>query len=134
MTDIEQASFSQGILGETSSRTNPSFQLSPTKELTLAKLKDQMIELTDELIVLELRNDSGRVKRMERPAKLVRQRTVDSVSVQTTVQQEDEVFLSFSFFSRWLAYFPFLKLVIREALMPRVWSLRSNDVAPLNRV
>lgn len=38
--------------------------------------------------------------------------------------EESDVSVDFEFFRRWLSYFPFLRQQVREAVMPRIWTLQ----------
>tara|TARA_B110000285_G_C14916706_1_gene510598 strand:- start:65 stop:388 length:324 start_codon:yes stop_codon:yes gene_type:complete len=38
--------------------------------------------------------------------------------------------IDFDLFSQWLNMYPFIRTIVRESLMPRVWSITENIVVP----
>ena len=47
--------------------------------------------------------------------------------IEKNAVDRQDPYLDFELFTKWLDCYPFIRMQIKESMMPRVWSLKSNN-------
>ena len=62
--------------------------------------------------------------------KLIMDQTYEFLNQKQAQSCSQDASIDFTLFSQWLNMYPFIRTIVRESLMPRVWSITENAAVP----